>query len=471
MYYKLNPRYLLRGWDRLPNGLTDTSAGKTFFVSSDIMEVLKMCSGRINFDLPLIPQESRDIVSELEKRGIVSPCAAGDAIEPIQEYQKYANRYIRQAHWSITGRCNYKCRHCCLSAPDAKFGELPHETIIKMIDELGECGVFSVTLTGGEPLVRADFWEIVDALRERRIAIGTIYTNGALVSEKLLEGLRDRGLDPEFNMSFDGTEGWHDWMRGIPGAAGHVDRAFRLCREYGFLTGAEMCLHKQNMHTLRDSVNYLALVGCGVLKTNPVSDLGAWHDGGYGEAVSMKELYDAYLDYIPEYYQDGKPLSIYLGGFFHASPAHRQYTIPMLKTGCNDLDRVAVCGHARNVMYISPEGTALPCFSLSSLKEKDEYPSIPEKGLRYCLTDSSYMKLIETAVSRVIAHNERCIGCEYARYCHGGCRASAMESTPEDIFGIDEAACLIFRGGYVEKIMAAAEKADPEAVCGTRFDS
>ncbi|WP_289466325.1 radical SAM protein, partial [Klebsiella pneumoniae] len=72
-------------------------------------------------------------------------------------------RYIRTAHWSITGRCNYRCKHCYMSAPDAKLGELSHETIMSIVQQLIDCGIYQVSLTGGEPLVRKDFMEIVDA--------------------------------------------------------------------------------------------------------------------------------------------------------------------------------------------------------------------------------------------------------------------------------------------------------------------
>lgn len=105
--------------------------------------------------------------------------------------------------------------------------------MISIIPQLAECGIMNVNLTGGEPLVRDDFLEIVDGL------------------------LECRNIHPEFNMSYDGV-GWYDWMRGIPGTEKAVDRAFALCRDMGFPTGAAMCLHRLNMHTIRESVNHLA---------------------------------------------------------------------------------------------------------------------------------------------------------------------------------------------------------------------
>jgi radical SAM protein with 4Fe4S-binding SPASM domain len=340
-----------------------------------------------------------------------------------------------------------------MSAPDAKYGELPLETILKIVDELADCGVMSVSLTGGEPLVRSDFPVIIDALLDRGIGIHTIYSNGALISEKFLKQLADRKIRPEINMSFDGV-GWHDWMRGIDGAEEAVDRAFRLCRENGFPTGAEMCIHRKNQHTLRESILHLRDVGCRSLKTVPVSDVGAWHTNGQEESVSTEELFQLYLDYLPEYYEDGMPLSIMLGGFFSADPKKpEKYDIPLYHSP-QDPEKHCVCGHARMIMYISPEGRALPCMSLSGLDIQERFPLIPEIGLRKCLTDSFYMDFINTRSIKILEHNPQCRECAFASRCHGGCRASGLESAGQkDLYAADPAACLLFKGGWAKRIV------------------
>lgn len=114
-------------------------------------------------------------------------------------------------------------------------------------------------------------------------------------------------------------------------------------------------------------------------------------------------------------------------------------------------------------MYISAEGRALPCMSLTGMEIQKNYPLILEHGLKYCLTESTYMDLITAKAREVINHNERCKDCEYASRCCGGCRASALETTPDDIMGIDEAACLIIKGGYIERIDTAVKSVAPDA--------
>lgn len=92
-----------------------------------------------------------------------------------------------------------------------------------------------------------------------------------------------------------------------------------------------MCIHGGNKHLLRETIKKLSELGCRSLKTNPIADVGAWKEGGYGETISMDELFKLYLDYIPCYYEDGMPLSLQLGGFFSASPKRpNQYDIPSI---------------------------------------------------------------------------------------------------------------------------------------------
>lgn len=463
MRYILNERYALRGWEKLPWAVADSRTGQTHFISAQEMDALKLCNGKIETDLPLIPRELRNMLPVLEKNGIIRTAATGETIRPEQEYRKYPVRYIRTAHWSVTGRCNYRCKHCYMSAPDAKYGEMNHEQIMRMVRELSDCGVMNVSLTGGEPLVRKDFLEIVDALLERGIRIIQIYSNGALVKEPLLKALDGRGIHPEFNMSYDGV-GWHDWLRGIPGAEAAVDRAFRLCRDMGFPTGAEMCLHQGNKHLLRESVNHLRDVGCGSVKTNPVSNVGEWQKNGCGESISMDELFQIYLDYVPKYYADGMPISLMLGGFFSADPAKpERWDVPLYHYPI-DPTKCCVCNHARMVMYISAEGRALPCMSLSGMDIQEKFPLIPEIGLAKCITDSFYMDFINTRADKVLEHNPECADCPWRSWCLGGCRASGLDgSGQKDLMYKDPACCLMFRDGWIGRLTALMKRIKPEA--------
>ena len=73
------------------------------------------------------------------------------------------------------------------------------------------------------------------------------------------------------------------------------------------------------------------------------------------------------------------------------------------------------------------------------------------------------MRLLDTRASEVLEHNPECRDCEHALQCLAGCRASALETTPDDILAVDKAACAIFKDGWVEKITALMQAIKPEA--------
>jgi MoaA/NifB/PqqE/SkfB family radical SAM enzyme len=68
-------------------------------------------------------------------------------------------------HLDITYRCNERCIHCYLDHDD--LGEMTLAEITSVLDQLAEAGVFFLTLSGGEVLMRRDFFEIVEHARKR----------------------------------------------------------------------------------------------------------------------------------------------------------------------------------------------------------------------------------------------------------------------------------------------------------------
>ncbi len=457
IYYRLRRDMVLRGWERLPWALVCRPRNNVRFLREEEFRALELCNGLIDCSLPLIPARIKKQIARMEQKGIVEKCAYGDGLERDQRYRRYQNRFVHTAHWSITGRCNYRCKHCYLSAPEGKFGEMEHAQIMDIIGQMEECGILSVELTGGEPLIRSDWWDIADALVQNKIDLAAIYTNGALVNETLLDGLEARGLRPEFHMSYDGDEGWHDWLRGIPGAGSRVLEAFELCSRRGFPVGAEMALHRGNAGVLRRSVNTLAAHGCTRLKVGGVMDTELWTKYGKDYAMSLEELYAAYEQYIPQFFRDGSPLQLSLGGVFLCAKGSRDFQIPLEQYDGSDACLCRpVCGHARQSVYISPEGRLLPCMPLASCKVSYDFPLIRDTGLRQGLSKSVYLSVIDTRVEDLLAKTKTCRECAYAKVCAGGCRASAAGTSGESLMAPDPMACLLFKGGWAKRIRAAA---------------
>lgn len=180
MRYVLNEQFALRGWDRLPWAVVRRPDNAVQFVDKSTFRVLSLCDGTIDLELPLFDERIRTIAQELGRQGIVRALAEGEraGLTDDQRYVCHPNRCIRTAHWSITGRCNYRCKHCYMDAPDALLGELDHDTVMDIARQIVDAGILRVNLTGGEPLVRRDFLDIVDYLVDHHVVIHQIYSNG-----------------------------------------------------------------------------------------------------------------------------------------------------------------------------------------------------------------------------------------------------------------------------------------------------
>lgn len=461
-YYKLSESVLLRGWQDHPYALVIRPENTVRFVSEGIFQLLEFCDGLFDTDMPFFPGQTRRTLKELEEQGYITQCAKGEKITEEQRYRKYENRFIRSINFSITGRCNYHCKHCYLSAPETASVDLPLETIYDIIAQMEECGVPEVLLTGGEPLVRQDLEDIISAFAARKIWISCIFSNGKLVTPALLDMLERYGFKPQFNMSYDGDAGWHDWLRGVPHAGEIVLDAFDLCRERGFPTAAEFSIHKGNKDVLRESINTLASHGCSSLKVNVVADVGSWKSQGGNYSLSVDEMFQIFLAYIPHYFKDGMPLDIMLHGFFMGKKGDSQWLIPLACSNqCTETDDIlkrVVCVSAYENLYISPDGHVTACSFIAGMEMIDEFPLITEVGLRKTVSDSMYAQLFGSNVGQLFDQNKECNNCEAKYVCAGGCRGNAL-MYENDFFGKDRIACKIFREGWDKQIRDTAEAA------------
>lgn len=470
MYYRLKNEYILRGWEKLPYAVVDTRTGKAEFLTSQKMKAVELCDGNIDVSMPFISDKTRALIFEFQQNGFVEQCKEGEGLKEKQKYKKYPCRYINHVHWSITGKCNYRCKHCFISVPNAKIGELPHDKVMEIIEQLSESGVMEVSLTGGEPFVRDDFFEITDALNERNIVISYINTNGSFITENLLNEFLKCNIRPMFTISYDGVDGWHDWLRGVKGAGEKVDNALRLCVEMGFPVHVCMVIHKGNSHTLRDSINHLASLGVTSVKAIPAVNIGEWLKRNNQESMGVNEMGNMYLEYIPHYYEDGMPVNINLTPFFFAYKNFpNKYDIPFYKEKYDPL-RTVLCSTIRNYAYISPEGRVLPCTVFDGFDDiRKNYPTLFEKKFMDCVSTPEFVKIAEMTVGDFHKVNEKCRTCKFNKHCYGGCRPSvryfAETESEADLMATNKIYCALFYGGWAKKVVETVQKACSSAEC------
>ena len=464
MRYILEDRYRLRGWYKLPTGVFDKYKKEAVFLSKDEYTVLLKCDGAHDFDMDSIDEKEKKILSIFKNEGTIRPAMFGDFLKDDQMYTVYPARYRRSVHWSITGACNLKCRHCFMSAPNAKHGVPSHEEIINTIDQLAECGIFQVGITGGEPLIREDFYDILDALCEREIGVNVIYTNGWLVDENLLDELDKRKMHPSFQLSYDGI-GFHDWLRGVPGAEERTVRALKLLQERDYRVSVSMCIHKKNCHTIRDSINFLASLGVTSMKCSIMMELGEWTNPELNDIKLTKaDEIDIFERYIPQYFEDNAPVSIMLDGVFMYSPGELEWRIHYeRRLSEEDAKHSSSCGVITKNLYIGADGIVSPCMGMADCAFAEHFPNLKDIPLKDILRDSEFVDLCYVTVGDVRDHNPECRKCRFVDICAGGCRNSVLMQG-NDYLGIDKELCNFFENGWNERIRKAAEPAFQEYI-------
>jgi len=112
----------------------------------------------------------------------------------------------------VTNACNLRCRHCCTSSGCRYEDELGKEEIISLIHQAKKMGITNLVFSGGEPLIRKDFFSILEYARNSGMEV-TILTNGLLIDYKKAKTLID--LSVRVKISLDGAcAETHDYLRG-----------------------------------------------------------------------------------------------------------------------------------------------------------------------------------------------------------------------------------------------------------------
>jgi len=151
--------------------------------------------------------------------------------------------------WNLVRRCNLACRHCYSISADVDFpGELSTADVFRTLDDLKSFGVPVLILSGGEPLLRPDVYEIARRAKAMGFYVG-LSTNGTLIDAANVRALAAVGFD-YVGVSLDGIADTHDRFRRKAGAFAASLAGVRLCRDAGIRVGLRFTLTQDNAHDL-----------------------------------------------------------------------------------------------------------------------------------------------------------------------------------------------------------------------------
>ena len=154
---------------------------------------------------------------------------------------------LRLVAWETTRRCNLSCVHCRASAEDHVYSdELDTKASLKLLDEIREVGQPIIILTGGEPLLRKDIFEL--AAHGTDIGLRMVMApNGTKITLENAGKMKETGIK-RISISLDGaTRESHDRFRGVIGAYDGAMNGIRFAKEAGLDFQINTVITKTNL--------------------------------------------------------------------------------------------------------------------------------------------------------------------------------------------------------------------------------
>ena len=151
--------------------------------------------------------------------------------------------FLFSVHWEVTYRCNERCVHCYNPGaahtphekPERLTDELSPAEALTLLDDLRAAGVFRLTLSGGEVMLRRDFWDLVKGARERGFSVN-IYTNGLKLKDEACDRLATLWPSTVSVSVYSSEAAAHDAITCVPGSFDRSIGALERLRSRGVKT-------------------------------------------------------------------------------------------------------------------------------------------------------------------------------------------------------------------------------------------
>ena len=323
--------------------------------------------------------------------------------------------------WNLTRMCNLRCEHCYLDARELEGEcESTTEEARACIDEIAGLNPHAMLiLTGGEPLLRADVFELSRYASSLGLTV-VVGTNGTLLDDENVARLKE-SLVSGVGVSLDSAApAFHDSFRGAAGSWDETIRGIDTLRANSLEFQVQMTVTRQN----RDEIPGVIQLAC---------DKGARAVNVFflvctGRGAQMTDLtpgeYDSVLHYLADAEEEFKDRIL-----VRARCAPHFLRIAEERDPGRSLLRAATsgCVAGRGYLRISPEGFVTPCPYIPVTENSPKLGETPLKQI--CSADPLFVQLGAQELEG------RCGDCEYADVC-GGCRARAL-ATSGNLMGED----------------------------------
>ncbi len=330
--------------------------------------------------------------------------------------------------WNFTYKCNLNCKHCYSDSGNHSKMELSTKEAMKVVDQIADFGVTSLAFSGGEPLMRKDFFEVAHHALNAGLYV-SLATNGTLLTEENVRKLKEIGIH-YVEVSLDGANAkTHDFFRGKTGAFDQTLQGLKNCMDKNICTCIAVTGTKNNLTEIPavlemaenmgiDRFTLFNFIPTGRGKDIIAADLSPQEREELLRFLNKKLSEDhkiAILSTTPQLARVALQSQSSTQDDLIMPLAHME-AVNISKRAKALADFIGGCGAGRLYCAISPEGNVQPCVffplvvgNLKTERLEDIWFNSP---VFQDLRDREKLK-------------GRCGKCEYKFVC-GGCRARAF---------------------------------------------
>ncbi len=292
----------------------------------------------------------------------------------------------------ITQRCNARCQHCYFGEEHVGV-DLPHAFWADVLRQLADLGTFSLTISGGEPLLHPDLPAIIRSANDLNFAF-RLYTNGLAMTEELADTIAGSKIVSVGVSLNSADEEVNDRFFGVPGAFKKAIAAIKLLKERGVRVEIKNSLTCDNWPTFTQTAALADELGCRF-------EHGAFISGAVSgdlTPIGLRLTDDQLVEYMEYQYKDIE----YGGGEIPEETCDTDD--PMIYV----MSRVFPCGAGRNAMVVADNGDVYPCVMV-----RYKMGNVRETPIADIWTGGSFNEFREIAGGTVA----ECRDCELVTEC------------------------------------------------------
>ncbi len=309
--------------------------------------------------------------------------------------------------WNITLRCNLRCVHCYIDAREkASKKELSTDEGKLLIDQIAEVSRPIIVLSGGEPLLRDDVFELARYGTERglRMSMGT---NGTLITDQTARKLKSAGIKKVAISLDSSTPERHDEFRGVKGSWRRAIKGIEACKRNNIDVQINTTITQQNCDDVEDMILLAEKLGASAFHPFFLVPTGRGRKIEDISPVMYEKMIRDVLEKGTKYNLNVRPT---------CAPQFMRIAEQM---GLELKHQVRGCIAGLSYCRIYPTGEVTPCpylpIKLGNIRERTFKEIWFNSGVLKTLRDFNNLK-------------GKCGVCEYREVC-GGCRARAYGLT------------------------------------------